>query len=338
MGGFATHAIFGREILEKIPDEEMRTVIKRHPGVFGIGCQGPDLFLYNIPMLLSNEEKNLGNRMQREGSSRYFAWLLQTIWEAESLEFKEVGISYLYGALAHYTLDSMIHPYVYARIGYDASVRYAKKATSGQHHRLESAIDAKMIAVKEDKLPSEYSAGESLVITRREKKFLAKLLSETVSKSYRIGLRKENVTAAIRMMKILAWGFFAPSVRQKQLLQKVENHFLKDYGLSNFMVTDDFICKRRIMNTRNCIWYHPWKKERTSRDSVWEIYDRAVEQYQEYCLVLEPVAAYLWETGKEQNGSRDAVVKREIYRAAKGLGNLSYSSGLPLCCRRNRNR
>lgn len=373
MGGFATHAIFGREILEEMNDTMLVSIIRKHQGVFGIGCQGPDLFLYNIAMLLSREEKNLGIRMHREGSSRYFAWLLQTIWEEEEVEAVEVGISYLYGLLSHYTLDSMLHPYIYARIGLDASVPYAEKATSSIHHRLESAIDAKMIAVKEDILPSEYIPGGSIQISRQEKKLLAKLLSKAVSRSYRIKLKEENVIASIRMMKIIASGFFAASENQKEKLQKLEFPFMENYGLSNFMVTNDFIQKRKVMNIENCNWRNPWDKSLVSSDSVWEIYDNAMLRYQEYCAVLEGVIPYIkrkwfasaspntsyrhvrisdWQKGakrvykekssdimkqaeessnlSEEQRREELTVRERICRVAKGLGNLSYESGLPL--------
>lgn len=377
MGGFATHAIFGKEVVEEMSDEMLVSIIQKHRGVFGIGCQGPDLFLYNIPMLLSREEKNLGLRMHKEGSSRYFAWLMQTIWELEDSKAVEVGLSYLYGALAHYTLDSMLHPYVYARIGYEPSVPYSDRATGGLHHRLESAIDAKMLAVKEETLPSAYSSGESLQIDSGEKKLLAEILSKAVSKSYHIGLREENVTAAIHMMKIITKGFFVASEQQKKLLQKIEWPFMEDYGLSNFMVTDDFVKKGKVMNTENHLWHNPWDFEIASNDSVWEIYDKAVVQYHVYCGILEEVLPYFkrkwlkeaepstlyrrlrrsdWqrETKRvykertsdimKQTENRENVIgvfsivldeekeamQKRIYHVAKGLGNLSYESGLKL--------
>lgn len=378
MGGFATHAIFGKEVLEEISDEMLASVIQNHSGVFGIGCQGPDLFLYNIPMLLSKEEKNLGYRMHKENSSRYFAWLMQTIWDLEDLEAVEVGISYLYGALAHYTLDSMLHPYIYARIGFDASVPYSDRATGGLHHRMESAIDAKMIAVKENGMPSSYDAGKSLQITKEEKEILAGILSKAVSKSYHIKLKEENVKASIHMMKVITKGFFAASDKQKGMLQKIEHPFMEDYGLSNFMVTDDFVKKGKVMNTENFVWHNPWNREIASSDSVWEIYDNAVVQYHIYCGILEEVLLYfkkewqketssstlyrklrrsdwqregkrvykeksfdimkqtqnmenvigLFPSGREEENAR---MQERIYHAAKGLGNLSYESGLPCC-------
>lgn len=375
MGGFATHAIFGREVLEELNDKLLVSVIRKHQGIFGIGCQGPDLFLYNIPMLLSPEEKNLGWRMHKEGSSRHFAWLLQTIWEEEDSEAVEVGLSYLYGALAHYALDSMLHPYVYARIGLDVSVPYGEKATGGLHHRLESAIDAKFIAVKEDKLPSEYCAKESLQASRQEKKLLAAILAKSVRKSYRIGLKEENVLASIKMMRTIASGFYQFSEKKKKAFQKAEYLFMEDYGLSNFMVTDDYIRKRKVMNTENCVWHNPWNQSVISTDSVWEIYDKAISQYLWYCSVLDKVLPFYkkkwlievspstlyrrsrisdWQRGgkrvyKEKSsdimkqvgdnvigifsapsGKEDVAMRKRIFQVAKGLGNLSYESGLPL--------
>lgn len=45
MGGFATHAIFGKEVLEEISDEMLASVIRKHPGIFGIGCQAGFIFV-----------------------------------------------------------------------------------------------------------------------------------------------------------------------------------------------------------------------------------------------------------------------------------------------------
>lgn len=332
MAGFATHAIYGEELLKEGTDRMPVSMIKRHQGVFGAGCQGPDLFLYNIPMLLSCREKNLGIRMHHEKSSRYFANLVQVVWEAEDAWTMEIGISYLYGALAHYTLDSMIHPYVYARIGYDPSSAYAKKATAGMHHRLESAIDAKMIAVKKGILPSGFAASAYQIMTKKEEKTLAAILEKAVSRCYRIHLKKENVLAAFQMMKIITNGFFVASDGQREYLQRIEFPFQEDYGLTNFMVTDKLIRKRKVMNTQNEIWHNPWNWNKTSSDSVWEIYDKAVEKYDQYCTIIKEVIPlypdrFFAIMGEESEGKE---FRHRIYHAAMELGNLSYETGLPL--------
>lgn len=355
MAGFATHDIFGREVIENITDDMLKSIVKKHNGVFGIGCQGPDLFLYNLPMHIGNGQKNLGSRMHNEGSSKFFAYLLWTIWNTQDYEFMENGLSYLCGALAHYTLDSMMHPYIYARIGFDPSIPYSKKATAGIHHRLEAAIDAKMIAVKEDILPSRYQPLNSITISKDEKNALAELLSRAVSRSYHIRLRKENVTSSMKMMRMIVCSFYGCSDKHKKRLERLEGTFFEDYLCSNFLVADDYIKKRKIMNTENEEWYNPWELAIMSKDSVWEIYEKAVCQYQEYLALLKPLfTIYLrkWvslrqpyyayhKSAKKKSSHFDMPKKaaeemksKEIWQMicqkAKKLGDLSYYSGLPI--------
>ncbi len=359
MAGFAAHEIFGQEVSRRFTDEELLTIVEEHRGIFGIGCQGPDLFLYDLPMLACGDERNVGARMHQEGTARFFAYLWQTVWEAECSLQMEVGLAYLYGALAHYTLDTMMHPYIYARIGYDPEVPYSKKATRGQHHRLEAAIDAKLLSVKRDALPSQYKPCESMDTDKRERECLADLLVRAVGRTYKVKLKRENVFGAIKMMKMIACGFYGGSERKRKMLEKWE-HWVTQYGLfSNLMVTDDDIRKRKVMNHEKMPWKNPWDASRESQDSVWEIYQNAVERYGQYRREFEQLEEWVLARreelacreeeenkkialGKnkrkkldtsvimEQLGREENKVSAEIRRSVKKLGNLSYYSGLPL--------
>ncbi|MDY3854760.1 MAG: zinc dependent phospholipase C family protein [Butyribacter sp.] len=351
MAGFATHDIFGQEAAEQISDDMLSSIIQKHMGVYGIGCQGPDLFLYNIFMQIGNEQKNAGRRMHQEGTSRFFACLLWSIWNTQDYMWMEAGLSYLYGALAHYVLDSRIHPYVYARIGFDPEFPGSQKATSGIHHRLESAIDAKVIAGVKEIMPSAYQPLENITISKEEKAVLGELLAHTVKKSYHIGMRTENVTASIRMMQKIVCHFYGCSDKQKKRLERLEGTFFEDYLCSNFLVTDEYINKRKVLNTERKTWCNPWKVSEKSNDTVWDIYDKAMQQYQEYVDLLQPLISlylrkwvslrhpyYAYRKGEEKGQPMPGTAMEEmtaeelwhwICQIAGKLGNLSYYSGLP---------
>lgn len=350
MAGFAAHEIFGEEVLGKISDEELLSILERHRGVFGIGCQGPDLFLYNLPMLACGGKKNVGERMHQEGTARFFAYLWQTVWEAGNSLEMEVGLSYLYGALAHYTLDAMVHPYIYARIGYDPEVPYSKKATRGLHHRLEAAIDAKFLAVKRNSLPSRYKPCESMQTDREERECLADILVRAVGRTYKIRLKRENVLGSIKMMRMIACGFYGGSEKKRKNLERWERYVSEHYLFSNLMVTDDYIRKRKVMNHENMRWRNPWDSGWESQDSVWDIYRKAVERYGQYRKGFGRLEEWVLrrrreliareEKGKKKRGTsvvmeqsecqREEVVSAEIRKRVRKLGNLSYYSGLPL--------
>lgn len=361
MAGFAAHEIFGREVFGRFTNEELLGIVEEHEGIFGIGCQGPDLFLYDLPMLACGRERNVGARMHQEGTARFFAYLWQTVWEADSSLKMEVGLAYLYGALAHYTLDTMMHPYIYARIGYDPDVPYSKRATRGLHHRLEAAIDAKLLSLKSDALPSQYKPCEYMETNRKERECLADILVKAVGRTYKVRLKRENVFGAIKMMRMIACGFYGGSEKKRKELEKWE-HRISEYGLfSNLMVTDDDIRKRKVMNHEKMPWKNPWDSSRESQDSVWEIYGKAVGRYGQYRKEFEQLEE--WVLGrreelilKEEKGNRkihvmgkggkkkdntSAIMEQpnrereeevcaEIRRSVRKMGNLSYYSGLPL--------
>ncbi len=348
MAGFATHILFGQDVLEEMEDRLFSSMAKKHRKVFAIGCQGPDLFLYNGAMLLSAYQKNLGSRMHGEGSGRYFACLLQEIWELGEAEAFQIGVSYFFGLLAHYTLDTQIHPYVNAKIGFEPDVEYSGKETMPKHHRLEAAIDAKMLAVKKGILPSCYKPSEDLSITGEERRVLSGLISRSVSRAYHIRLREDTVSASIRMMRLIADSFFYHPDRRIRFYKKVEKPFIKGGFYSNLLIADSYLTEKDIMNTQKKCLRNPWDKSRESDDSVWELYDAALSRYANYMEQLQPLlgryrshwmamrqpyystAACQENICRRKGGQEGTSIRKEIASAVKCLENLSYNTGLPL--------
>lgn len=376
MAAFATHIIFGNEVLGELADPMLSSIVRRHRGVFGIGCQGPDLFLYNAAMLISDHQKNLGSRMHGEDTGRFFACLLQTVWERKDFFDLEVGLSYFMGLLAHYTMDTTIHPFVGARIGYDPEEPCSRKETMPKHHRLESMIDAQVLAVKGQILPSAYHPEKDVELSRQEREVLAEILSEAVGHAYRLKVSRANVCDSVFMMKVAAGSFYFSPDKRKKVYERVEALFCgrksrrerkPAYGLagerakgfySNLLVADAYVTKRQVMNLEGRPWRHPWKPQKVSEASVWELYERAVARYAQYVEGIKPllkryVTRYLAMRypyySYEEKEEKTSVAREEqrmrrclyelrsrkemrkfIRESVKELGNLSYDTGLPL--------
>lgn len=309
MAAFATHIIFGNEVLEELEKSNpmLQSIVRRHMGVFGVGCQGPDLFLYNVAMLISDHQKNLGSRMHEEASNRFFACLLQTVWERKDSFDLEVGLAYFMGTLAHYTMDTMIHPFVGARIGYDPEEPCSRRETMPKHFRLESMIDAKVLAGKKHIFPSEYHPEKDVELSKREREVLTEILSQAVGHACRMKVTKANVRASLNMMKLAAKSFYLSPDKRRKNYERVETIFCRRAsrkerkpvdGLageravgfySNLLVADAYVGKKQVMNREGMPWRSPWKPGKESRASVWELYDRAVTKYALYADGLRPL-------------------------------------------------
>lgn len=120
----------------------------------------------------------------------------------------------------------------------------------------------------------------------------------------------------------------------KQWVGRAEKKLFGEYLLSNLMVDDELEDKEDAFNSRGAVWTSPWEKDMRSRKSIWELYDIAMDCYQNYYQALRPVltAMLLRITILEKfpaNGS-EVLVKRiqeQIPAAVKQLENRTYHSG-----------
>lgn len=100
------HYRFGAQMLSRMPADLGRTA-KRHRRLFDVGLHGPDLFFYYHPAFQTSTGK-LGSKFHRQTGREFFSRVCRSL----RLEPSEAGQAYLYGALCHYTLDTLCHPLV----------------------------------------------------------------------------------------------------------------------------------------------------------------------------------------------------------------------------------
>lgn len=115
MADFLTHILLSDDVLEKIESRRVLEGIQKHRPLYRLGAQGPDpLFFYNF--LRGNGRfpmRDLGRTMHREHTGEFlrmgFSRLQKVSWDDEWMALA----AYLSGFICHFTMDRLIHPYVY---------------------------------------------------------------------------------------------------------------------------------------------------------------------------------------------------------------------------------
>ena len=120
------HYRFGRQVCPLLDSAGQRTILSR-PEPFLIGLHGPDIFFYHHP-LGSSAVKQMGHRMHAESAEAFFRPAADRLALHPD---RQAGLSYLYGFLCHFALDSVCHPYVEAQV----------KRTRFAHMELEAEFD-----------------------------------------------------------------------------------------------------------------------------------------------------------------------------------------------------
>lgn len=115
------------------------------------GAQGPDLLFYVRPYLPWKKEKTyeFGLKIHRGKPSEYFEAIKRYI----SKHYE--ALPYMYGAISHYALDSVIHPFVYSQIR-SFSKKYRSPHSFLWHGDIETSLDIILLRHKLRKLPCEF--------------------------------------------------------------------------------------------------------------------------------------------------------------------------------------
>lgn len=118
------HYRFGKLVLPNLPPE-VRQCIQRFRRLYDTGLQGPDPFFYYNPFLKTSVG-DLGNLFHNQTGQEFFT---HACTQANS----EAALSYLYGLLGHYCLDSVCHPFVNSMVNIGEARHVALESEFERH-------------------------------------------------------------------------------------------------------------------------------------------------------------------------------------------------------------
>ena len=149
MPSFVTHSYFMQDIYDKLDSKIKKKIIIKDAKIFS---QGPDIFyFYNMCVgRKSKKYSKLGNYMHKHNVNLYFENIVNYIKE-NNLENDKQCLSFLYGSIAHFVLDSIIHPFIFYKTGVFIKGKLETYKYSGLHQEMEYYLDAYMIFQNEKK-------------------------------------------------------------------------------------------------------------------------------------------------------------------------------------------
>ncbi len=189
-------------------------------------------------MKLVHRKVDLGSRLHTSQINRFFEVFLDELLKLSNKQGLEIGISYFLGFVSHYTLDTELHPYIYARSGYRDGVKDAGARSFPAHQRLEAVIDQKILMVKKGIMPSGYYPEKRIRVSEAELSVIARLMSRTLQRIYHLMIFDENIKASYRCMRGVIRHVYDHSGRKRQHVRRFEAVVLGRPVIANMMVAD----------------------------------------------------------------------------------------------------
>lgn len=190
------HYRFGAQAAALFPPESRR-IIRQFQRLYDAGLQGPDIFFYHN-ILFRDRYVSLARQCHYLSGREFFTRCCSQLANEPS----EAARAYLWGVLAHYCLDSMIHPFV---------LEQAAQGTVS-HAELETEFDRFLLQCDGVRQPAAYNRGSSLRLTGGECVTTALFYPPATPGAVRLSIR--NMAFLCKLMalpsgtlrRVVEWG------------------------------------------------------------------------------------------------------------------------------------
>ena len=271
-----------------------------------------DLFGKSFDALFFYKPK-LGSYMHKNRANLYFENIIRYLRENKETRNREL-LSYLYGSICHYVLDSTVHPFIYYYGGkYD---RKNKKTYiyRGRHDYLESMIDAIIYQERFHKPIYKGHIGRNVFpkikFTTNLVQALDKVYFDTfqVQHGYKIYLKGyKRFRFVYRYLMSSRFG-----IKKKCYALFDLTHVVSSLKLQNFCY---YVRKLdySVLNLEHKKWYYPVDKKISFHYSFYDLYDVAIVKAVKLITMVD-----------------EAIDKDEkaIKKVLKEIGNLGYGTGV----------
>ena len=297
-----THHVFTKDVYKALKFDIKQ---KFDPNMFDLFGKSFDALFFYKPRLGSYAHKNQVNS--------YFANIIYYLRKNNFIDHKEL-LSYLYGSICHYVLDSTVHPFIYYYGGkYDKNSKKTYKYR-GHHDYLESMIDAIIYQERYHKPIYKGHIGSEVF---PKIKFTSNL-SRTIDQVYFDTFEIEHGS------KIYFKGYKRFRFVYKHLMssrfgikKKCYSLFDLTYVVSSLKLQNFCYYVKKldysVLNLEHKKWYYPVDKKISFHYSFYDLYDVAVVKAVKLITLID------------ESLDKD---EKAIKKVLKEIGNLGYGTGV----------
>jgi len=258
MPALHTHYKFGQDVLNKL-NKQLQTNIKSNISYYNMFNQGFDNLYYYL--INWKYYRTFGIQAHKHNIDLFFENIFNYIKD-NKLEKNSEITNIIYGFINHYTLDTLLHPYI----------NYQVKNLNIPHTKIEFMLDSKLT----DNNSSKFY--KTLIPKMKFPNKLIELLNEVFKKTY----KEKNIGKIFNKSHNLGYYIYRYFINDKYGI-KTFSYKIIDFIIPKKNIKfskNTFYSKQfdeRLLNSEKNIWNHPNNKEETYNYSFNELYNLAIE-------------------------------------------------------------
>lgn len=259
-----THLEFSKAVYNTLNSGKQLVITNDH--MFYLGSQGPDiLFFYNFGISI--------NRISKIGSMMHSKKIYEAVkYMHDHINGDDDLLSYYYGYLCHYALDSVAHPLVYHRSRYSKLVN---ETEMGTHFRIEAFIDRYILNIN-GKDTINFETDKKLVVDKKSLEKLGILYSNMIKEIFNLQVSPKQIEKCCKDMVTVIKVLKPDSTAKYNVFKKLDNFSKNPHKISAFMLYNEFENQDYILNIRREEFTNIHDEEFKYNDSFMDLYEKGI--------------------------------------------------------------
>lgn len=297
MPATATHAFFAEDIYDKLTKQE-KSRLKGEQKLFFMFAQHTDpLMFFSIFFPFKGKKiRNLQRIAHTTKTNEFFQNLITYIKEKKYYNDSKT-LAFLYGFIAHFCLDSAVHPYVYYKTGHFIRKNKSTYKYLCLHHNMETLIDNTLISNREKKDYTKFNIHNFVFDLKPFSKELNCSIKYTFIKTYNIDHMDIYYYQSLKDMKTFLRLFRKDKTGIKRILYKGLDKIIPPglFVFDSLSYHQSIEDKNNYLNLNHSIWNYPIDKKITLKKSFYDLYNDSLKE----CLtIIKEVNQYFFENQK----------------------------------------
>lgn len=249
---------------------------------------------------LSKKNRKLAHTAHVKNTQDYLLNIIKFIKDNKLKDNIDL-ISYLYGSLTHYILDSTLHPYIFYKSGLNST----------SHRIVEKNIDKVFYEIKTKKDYKELNISKELIVNNKFTEELNNCINYSYQKTYNVNKMskrfKKCIKEAILLFKFTSYDKNGKKIKFFNIVDKL---FKTNLSILSTSIEEN----KEYLNENHNKWNHPCFKDKEYNYSFNELYNQSIFKTE---ILIKYVNKYL----------NDELDLEDL---KKYIPNISYTTGLKI--------
>lgn len=262
MPAATTHVEFAKDVYRTLDEDLKKRIANKQ--MFWLGSQGPDMLFFSRASVLPGSLHKYGNLMHDQKVPEVMAFFEH--WVADDPDL----VSYFYGFLCHYALDTTAHPLINAV----ARTRHQESGVheGAAHVGMEADIDVWMLHQRGRKI-SDYDVYKYFKVDRSSADKLAEMYHSMFKEVFDLDVAEKDVVQSVRDTAFYN-GVLYPRKTTFAVISSLEKLLKMPAAISGIMLVGKG--DTQIINLSHIAYPLRYDPSQTISDSFPELYGKAV--------------------------------------------------------------